>query len=105
MKLLGLVLAALVDAQWAQRSQELQRMIEPDTKLETGTYRHYKGGLYSLLGVARHSETGELLVVYRPQYGEAELWVRPLTMFTELVEQDGKRQPRFAWVAAPATEL
>lgn len=61
-----------------------------------GIYRHYKGPLYEVLGVARHSETEEPLVVYRALYGEYGLWVRPLAMFTERVVVDGKEQPRFA---------
>lgn len=66
--------------------------------LKTGTYRHYKGPLYDVLGVARHSETGESLVVYRPQYGERGLWVRPLDMFTESVEYEGRCVPRFDYL-------
>jgi len=65
--------------------------------LKPGTYRHYKGPLYDVIGVARHSETEEALVVYRPQYGERGLWVRPLTMFTETVSVDGREVPRFAY--------
>ncbi|MDQ8023535.1 MAG: DUF1653 domain-containing protein [Moraxellaceae bacterium] len=61
-----------------------------------GRYRHYKGGEYEVLGLARHSETLETLVVYRPQYGAGDLWVRPLAMFIEEVVIDGHRQPRFA---------
>ena len=68
-------------------------------ELETGRYRHYKGGEYEVYGVARHSETEELLVVYRPLYGEGALWVRPLEMFRETVEVDGKTVPRFARIA------
>jgi hypothetical protein len=64
--------------------------------MEPGTYRHYKGGLYEVLGVARHSETEEPLVVYRALYGERGLWVRPLAMFEETVLVDGARVPRFA---------
>ncbi|HBN14650.1 MAG: hypothetical protein CMQ46_04205 [Gammaproteobacteria bacterium] len=67
------------------------------TDLKPGTYRHYKGPLYDVIGVARHSETEEALVVYRPQYGERGLWVRPLTMFTETVTVDGQDVPRFAY--------
>lgn len=63
--------------------------------LQPGRYRHYKGSDYRVLGVARHSETGEQLVVYIPLYGSGDFWVRPLAMFTEEVEVDGKRQPRF----------
>ncbi|MGE3409109.1 MAG: DUF1653 domain-containing protein [Pirellulales bacterium] len=60
-----------------------------------GRYRHYKGGEYTVLGVARHSETEEELVVYRPEYGEGGLWVRPKAMFLETVEVDGQTVPRF----------
>ena len=66
----------------------------------TGKYRHYKGKDYQVIGVARHSETDEWLVVYRPLYGDRELWVRPLTMFTETVAIDGEELPRFSLVEA-----
>lgn len=65
-----------------------------DTPLP-GRYRHYKGGLYTVIGIARHSETGELLVVYRPEYGERALWVRPRAMFLENISIDGRDVPRF----------
>ncbi|WP_116367907.1 DUF1653 domain-containing protein [Parahaliea mediterranea] len=64
--------------------------------VKPGRYRHYKGNDYQVEGVARHSETGELLVVYRPCYGEGGLWVRPLAMFVETVLVDGVAVPRFA---------
>lgn len=64
----------------------------------TGRYRHYKGGLYEVTGVARHSETHEALVVYRPLYDETGWWVRPHAMFFEEVDVAGVRQPRFARV-------
>ncbi len=60
-----------------------------------GLYRHYKGGLYEVVGTARHSETLEPLVVYRALYGAHGLWVRPAAMFTETVVIGGARQPRF----------
>ncbi|WP_174843825.1 DUF1653 domain-containing protein [Cryobacterium cheniae] len=63
-----------------------------------GRYRHYKGNLYEVLGVARHSETEEQLVVYTALYGEHGLWVRPLAMFTECVTIQGEDVPRFALV-------
>lgn len=63
-----------------------------------GRYRHYKGGEYEVLGTARHSETDEPLVVYRPLYGEGGLWARPLAMFLETVAADGRAVPRFAFV-------
>ena len=65
--------------------------------IKAGRYRHYKGNYYDVIGVARHSETEQALVVYRPQYGERGLWVRPLDMFTETVEIDGSSVPRFAY--------
>lgn len=66
--------------------------------LRLGKYRHFKGGYYEVLGVARHSETGEELVVYRALYGARGLWVRPLSMWNETVERDGKSQRRFVYV-------
>lgn len=60
-----------------------------------GRYRHHKGGEYDVIGVARHSETLEPLVVYRPLYGAAGLWVRPHAMFFGDVEVDGRLQTRF----------
>lgn len=65
--------------------------------LKAGTYRHFKGGKYEVAGVATHSETGELLVVYSPLYGEGGLWVRPLSMFTEKVKHEGESVPRFCF--------
>ena len=61
-----------------------------------GLYRHYKGNLYEVLGTARHSETREAMTVYRALYGERGLWVRPTAMFQEMVEVQGRLQPRFA---------
>ncbi len=61
-----------------------------------GLYRHYKGNLYQVMGVARHSETEEPLVVYRALYGVRGMWVRPFDMFAEEVEVDGHRVRRFA---------
>lgn len=63
-----------------------------------GIYRHYKGGEYHLLEIATHSETEELMAVYRPMYGEGALWVRPLAMWQEEVEVDGKALPRFQYL-------
>lgn len=68
--------------------------------IQPGHYRHYKGRHYIVLGVARHSETEEPLVVYRQDYGDYALWVRPLAMFQELVEVGGQRVPRFSFAEA-----
>ncbi len=64
--------------------------------LTPGVYRHYKGNLYRVWGVVRHSETTEAMVLYQALYGEYGLWVRPLAMFLETVEQNGSSVPRFA---------
>jgi hypothetical protein len=61
-----------------------------------GLYRHYKGNLYEVVGVAHHSETEEPLVVYRALYGVRGMWVRPFDMFMSDVEVDGQRVRRFA---------
>jgi len=63
--------------------------------VQPGTYRHYKGNTYQVLGVAKHSETEEDLVVYRALYGKFGLWVRPLEMFCEQVQFEGKSLSRF----------
>ena len=66
--------------------------------LKPGKYRHFKGGEYQVQGIATHSETGEQLVVYTPLCGEGGLWIRPLSMFLEAVDRDGKQQPRFVYI-------
>ena len=65
------------------------------TTIKPGRYRHFKGNEYEVIGTARHSETLEELVVYRALYGDGGLWVRPAAMWTETVERDGYRGPRF----------
>lgn len=65
-----------------------------------GIYRHYKGSLYQVLHTATHSETEESLVVYRCLYGEYGVWVRPLSMFAEIVTIEGKEVPRFELIKA-----
>lgn len=61
-------------------------------------YRHYKGNEYPVLGVARHSETLEELVVYRQEYGDHGLWVRPAAMFAETIVVGGQTVPRFRFL-------
>lgn len=67
-------------------------------EIKPGRYRHFKGGEYEVIGVARHSETMEELVVYRALYGEGGLWVRPAAMWNEVVERDGWNGPRFTLI-------
>jgi hypothetical protein len=69
--------------------------LPPLEETPTGLYRHYKGGMYEVIGTARHSETLEGMTVYRALYGAHGLWVRPAAMFTEQVVIDGLLQPRF----------
>ena len=66
--------------------------------IKPGRYRHFKGKDYEVLGVARHSETEEELVVYRALYGDFSLWVRPVSMWNETVERDGKTFRRFTYI-------
>ncbi len=69
-----------------------------NSALKFGKYRHYKGNEYEVVGIARHSETLEELAVYRALYGKHDLWVRPLKMFKEKVEIEGKKVPRFEYI-------
>lgn len=72
----------------------------PGATIRPGRYRHYKGQEYRVLGAARHSETGEALVLYQALYGEGGWWARPAGMFLESVPAaDGARVPRFRWIA------
>lgn len=66
--------------------------------LKLGKYKHYKGKEYEVIGIAKHSETLEELVVYRALYGNYDLWVRPLKMFIEQVEINNKKVPRFEYL-------
>ena len=69
-----------------------------EQQIRIGRYRHFKGNEYRVLCLARHSETGETMVVYRALYGEGEVWVRPASMWLESVERDGTVQPRFTLI-------
>ncbi len=66
--------------------------------IRPGRYRHFKGNEYEVIGTARHSETREELVVYRALYGDFGLWVRPVSMWNETVERDGKTYHRFTYI-------
>ena len=67
-------------------------------ELKPGKYRHFKGNEYEVIGIARHSETEEPMVVYRALYGEGGLWARPLGMWTEHVDRDDYHGPRFIYM-------
>ena len=66
-----------------------------ESSIRPGRYRHYKGNEYTVIGTARHSETLEEMVLYRQEYGEHSLWVRPMQMFSETVTVDEQEVPRF----------
>lgn len=70
--------------------------------VKPGLYRPFKGNYYQVIGTARHSETMEELVVYRALYGERGLWVRPASMWNELVERDGRTVKRFTYMGNTA---
>ena len=67
-------------------------------EIKLGKYRHFKGNEYEIIGIARHSETLEEMVVYRALYGDAGIWVRPAEMWNETVERDGKAFQRFTYI-------
>lgn len=76
----------------------IRNMLPPQRTIKKGQYKHYKGKEYEVIALARHSETLEELVIYRALYGAHELWVRPLKMFVEKVEINGKRVSRFEYI-------
>ena len=69
-----------------------------EQEIKIGRYRHFKGNEYEVIGIAKHSETTEEMVVYRVLYGEQRLWVRPASMWNETVERDGKVYQRFTYI-------
>lgn len=69
-----------------------------EQEIKIGRYRHFKGNEYEVIGIAKHSETTEEMIVYRALYGEQGLWVRPASMWNETVERDGKVYQRFTYI-------
>lgn len=67
-------------------------------KIKLGKYRHYKGNEYEVIGIANHSETLEKMVVYRALYGEKEIWVRPASMWNDIIEKNGETFKRFTYI-------
>lgn len=84
--------SGLVQAAWVSQIKSHGMKIKP------GKYKHYKGNYYKVIGIAKHSETLEELVVYQALYGKKGYWVRPLKMFKERIITNGKRMPRFAYL-------
>ena len=67
-------------------------------EIRTGKYKHFKGNEYEVIAIAKHSETGEDMVVYRALYGDFGFWVRPASMWNEIVERDGQKMQRFTYI-------
>ncbi len=67
-------------------------------ELKLGEYEHFKGKHYKVLGVAKHSETLEVLVIYQALYGGNQIWARPINMFFDEIEKDGEKIPRFKFI-------
>lgn len=66
--------------------------------IKLGKYKHFKGNEYMVLGVAKHSETLELMVIYQALYGDMDIWVRPAAMWNEIVDKNGYKGPRFQFI-------
>ncbi len=93
----------VVSAQWCDNKvmkEHLPPLSEQAKNLRPGIYEHYKGNQYHVLGVARHSETMEEVVMYQARYAGQSFWVRPVAMFYENVELSGERKPRFRFLHA-----
>lgn len=88
-----------------QRAEEELKQIRKEKGGEVvedvlnGNYQHYKGNMYRVIGVAKHSETLDEYVVYQALYGEKQIWIRPKKMFLEMVESDGVVTPRFKYLS------
>lgn len=67
-------------------------------EIKTGKYKHFKGNEYEVIAIARHSETLEDMVVYRALYGDFGFWVRPASMWNEIVEHEGQKMKRFTYI-------
>lgn len=77
------------------KHEDLLTFEEAVASIPLGRYRHFKGNEYEVIAIARHSETEEPMVVYRPLYNNSGVWVRPANMWNETVERDGKTYKRF----------
>lgn len=67
-------------------------------EIKKGRYRHFKGNEYEVVGIAKHSETSEPMVVYKSVVDDSDMWVRPLAMWNETVTRDGKTFKRFEYL-------
>lgn len=88
----------LFDKNNATHNEEIMRSSIENNILKLGKYKHFKGKEYEVIGVAKHSETLEKMIIYRALYGKHDIWARPFKMFLEKVEIDGKKIQRFKYV-------
>ena len=72
--------------------------MKKEKNIKTGTYKHYKGNLYEVLDVGRHSETEEWFVIYKALYGDGGTWLRPYEMFMETIQVEGQALKRFEYM-------
>jgi len=72
--------------------------MKKDKNIKTGIYKHYKGNLYEVLDVGRHSETEEWFVIYKALYGDGGTWLRPYEMFMETIQVEGQALKRFEYI-------
>ena len=78
---------------------KLTKLLQMKTKeIKPGIYLHFKGGEYEVINFATHSETGEKLVIYRNLHNTSEVWARPVEMFAEKVDVDGRKTDRFTFI-------
>ncbi len=82
---------------------KMKHMVKP-IDITGQYYRHFKGNIYKVLHIAKHSETFDDIVVYQAMYGDREIWVRPRAMFEEIIERDGKSFRRFELITAEEAE-
>lgn len=66
--------------------------------IKLGKYKHFKGNEYQVIGIAKHSETLEPMIIYQALYGDKEIWVRPATMWNEIIEKENYHGPRFQYI-------
>lgn len=76
----------------------MQALLNNMNDIKLGKYKHFKGNEYEVLHIAKHSETSEDMVVYRALYGDFGIWVRPASMWNEVIERDGKKIQRFTYI-------
>ncbi|MAA95133.1 MULTISPECIES: DUF1653 domain-containing protein [unclassified Arsukibacterium] len=81
-----------------KKAKKSERANSPEPNIAIGYYQHYKGAYYQVIDLARHSETEEWLVIYRPLYGDKSLWARPASMFAENVIIAGEELARFQYI-------